>query len=125
MNPQRSLKCRLLEILAWFITLLGLLTLVTPLPGTVILLATGLSLLIYASPKMRLCIQWARSRLPWVHRSFNWLQNKIGNKIKVLGETLAKTQPLPDTTDKSLSHSEYVRFHLKHEQRENKANDKQ
>lgn len=87
----------------------------TPIPGATLLLAAGLTLLIYASPKARLCIQWFRSRISWIHKIFCWLEEKVGTRIAVIGNTLKDTRPLEHTVGEGLSHKEYVQEKLKEE----------
>ena len=107
----------LLVFLSWFLLLLGFISLVTPIPGATLLIAAGLTLLIYASPKARLCIQWFRSRLPWFHKFFSWLEDKVGIRISIVGETLKDTRPLTHTIGKDLSHKQYVQEKLAEEQK--------
>lgn len=101
--------------LSWFLLFLGIISLVTPIPGAVLPIAVGLTLLIYASPKARLCIQWFRSRLPWFHKLFCWLEEKIGTRISVISKTLKDTRPLEHTIGETLSHKQYVQEKLSEE----------
>ncbi len=105
----------LLVFLSWFLLLLGFISFVTPIPGASLLLAAGLTLLIYASPKARVCIQWFRSRLPWFHKLFCWLEKKIGTRISIIGGTLRDTRPLEHTIGEALSHRQYVQEKLAEE----------
>lgn len=85
------------------------------LPGASLYLALGFTLLIYASAKARLCIQWVRSRVGWINKFFYWFERKIGSRIKVVGETLEKTHPLKGSEGQKLSHKKYVATKLKEE----------
>lgn len=105
----------LLVIASSIALLLGLISMVTPVPGGTLLIALGLTTLIYASPKARLCIQWIRSRHAKINRVFFWLENKVGDKIDIVGKTLAKTRPLPTTVGKGLSHKQYLAKQLAQE----------
>ena len=83
----------ILSIFASIIVLFGLISMLTPIPGGALLIAGGTTSLICTSPRARLCLKFARSRANWFNMIFFWLENKIGKKIKVVGNSLAKTHP--------------------------------
>ncbi len=114
-----TLKCRVLTILALIVIFFGAVSMVTPIPGGTLLMALGLALLIYASPKARLCVQWARSRMARLDRIVAWLERKAGSRIAVISDTLAKTRPLQGTENRRFSHSEYVAHYMEKERQEN------
>jgi len=79
------------------------------------MIAAGLTLLIYSSPKARLCIQWMRSRTARFNKSFFWLEDKVGKRINIVGVTLKGTRPLEHTVGEKLSHKAYVKERLEAE----------
>jgi len=96
-------------ILASLMLLLGFISMVTPIPGGVLLISGGLTLLICSSSTARLCLRWIRSRYARFNTFFFWLENKVGKKIKVIGNALSQTQPLPeDSNNVQRSHREYI-----------------
>ena len=83
----------LISALALVCILFGLVSMVTPIPGGTILIAGGLTMLICSNPSAQYCVMWARSRVAWVNKLMFWLENKVGNRVKVVGVALAKTHP--------------------------------
>lgn len=66
---------------------------VTPIPGGVIMISGGVTLLICNSPKTRDCIRYIRTRVGWFNKFFFLLENKVGVRIKVIGHALLLTRP--------------------------------
>ncbi len=110
------MRDKILIALSIFLLIFGIFSLINPLlPGASLYLAIGLTLLIYSSPKARICIQWIRSRVSIFHKFLLWIEKKMGHRIKVVGKTLEKTHPLKGTESKQLSHKAYVEKKLKEE----------
>ena len=84
----------------------------SPIPGGVILLAGGLTLLICTNPSAQFCLKWMRTKINWFNKTIFWLEDKVGIKIKVMGDALKLTRPSEDTNDKTLTHSEYIKKNL-------------
>lgn len=72
--------------------LFGIVSMVTPIPGGTIMIATSLTMLICSSPTVRKCIRYTRTNVNWFDKFFSFLESKIGTKIKFIGEALAKTR---------------------------------
>ena len=87
---------------------LGIVSMVTPIPGGTVLIAGGLTALICSSPSARYCLMWLRSKMSWFNKLFCWLENKVGSKLGVVGSALSKTRP-PENMDISISHSQFVK----------------
>lgn len=70
--------------------LLGTISMVSPIPGGTLMLATGTVLLICASPWFRRCLQFIRSRFKLFNRIMSWMENKMSTRISNI---LKLTQP--------------------------------
>ncbi len=90
---------------------MGLVSMVTPIPGGAILISGGLTMLICASPTAQYCVMWIRAKINWVNKMVFWLEKSIGPRIKVVGEALGKTHPPENGT--LLSHRDFIQEHLK------------
>ncbi len=102
------MKVILTKIAAGFLFVLGLVSLVSPIPGAFIFLACSLTLTISVSPYAQFCVQWIRSRVSLINKFLYWLERKTGDRIKMIGQTLPKTHPAEDSGSEKLSHKEYV-----------------
>ena len=102
------MKVILTKIAAGFLFVLGLVSLVSPIPGAFIFLACSLTLTISVSPYAQFCVQWIRSRVSWINKFLYWLERRTGDRIKMIGQTLPKTHPAEDSGSEKLSHKEYV-----------------
>ena len=106
------MKDKLLKLLAYLLLILGLVSMLLPIPGGIFLLAGALTLLICTDPFAQLCLKWMRTRINWFNKTIYWLENKVGVKIKVMGDALKLTRPSQDENDKTLSHKEYINKNL-------------
>ncbi|NQU47270.1 MAG: hypothetical protein HQ519_01380 [Planctomycetes bacterium] len=70
--------------------ILGAISMVTPIPGSTFFLASGMTLLICASPWFRACLSWSRRRAKLFNKMMTWLENHTGKKI---GGVLKTTRP--------------------------------
>ncbi len=102
------MKVILTKIAAAFLFVLGLVSLVSPIPGAFIFLACSLTLTISVSTYAQYCVQWIRSRIAWINNFLFWLEKKTGDRIKMIGNTLPKTHPIEGTSNEKLSHKEYI-----------------
>lgn len=73
-----------------FLLLLGMISLVTPLPGSSLFIATGGGLMIRASKTFKRFICNCRVRFPRFNASMTWLENRIGDRMSA---TLRHTRP--------------------------------
>ena len=102
-----------LSVLAMFSILLGMVSMVTPIPGGTLLIAGGLTMLICSNPTAQYCLMWMRSRVNWVNKAMLWLECKVGTRIQVMGDALLKTRPPEGGT--ALSHESFVKQALQDE----------
>ncbi len=102
------MKIILTKIAAFFLFVLGLISLFSPIPGAFIFLACSLTLTISVSSYAQYCVQWVRSRMPLINKFLFWLEKKTGQRIKMIGEILPKTHPIEGTDNQKLTHKEYV-----------------
>jgi hypothetical protein len=83
----------IISAIASALLLLGLVSMVTPIPGGTIMIATSLTALICTSPRARSCLRFMRARIVWLDKSFYWLEEKVGARIGFIGDALRKTRP--------------------------------
>lgn len=102
------MKIILIKIAAFVLFVLGIISLVSPIPGAFLFLACSLTLIISVSTYAQFCVQWVRSRVSWINKFLFWLEKKTGDRIKMIGETLPKTHPFEDTDNQKLNHKEYT-----------------
>ncbi|MFT5084369.1 MAG: hypothetical protein ACI9Y1_002424 [Lentisphaeria bacterium] len=83
----------LLTVSASIVLLISLLSMLTPMPGGILLIALSLSVLMCTSPRARSSMGYTRAR----YRRFNtlifWLEEKMGIRFVTLAEALKKTRP--------------------------------
>ena len=102
------MKILLTKIAAAVLFVMGLVSLLSPIPGAFIFFACSLTLTISVSSYAQFCVQWIRSRVPLINKFLFWLEKKTGDRIKMIGETLPKTHPVEDNNSQNLSHKEYI-----------------
>ena len=83
----------LISILAFIVLLIGIVSMMTPFPGGILLVAGSISVLICSNSKVQQCIRHARTKYHRFNRFMFWLENKVGIKIKFIGTALQKTHP--------------------------------
>ncbi len=83
----------IISIFASILVLIGLASMVTPIPGGIIMISGGLTTLICSSPRAQFCIRFIRTRTAWFNKAFFWLEGKMGKRVKIIGDALAKTRP--------------------------------
>ena len=73
-----------------FLLLLGMISLVTPLPGSSLFIATGGGMMIRTSKTFeRFICRW-RIRFPRFNKGMTWLEDRMGDRM---GATLRHTRP--------------------------------
>jgi hypothetical protein len=77
--------------------LIGLVSMVTPIPGGTLLIAGSLTALICTSPRARRCLQILRTRLEFLNKGILWVEEKVGNRIGIVGNALRQTRPYADS----------------------------
>ncbi len=81
----------LLIILSYVLIFLGAISLISPIPGAVLLMAVGLSLLICTSTVAASCIRFTRDKYFRLNKVMSWLENRFGERM---GSILRQTRPL-------------------------------
>jgi hypothetical protein len=100
----------LMSIVAIGAILLGMLSMVTPIPGSVFFIAGGLTVLICYNSTARICLRWIRARVGWVNKTVFWLEDKVGKRVSVIGAALKQTRPLTtESTSHQLSHKDCLK----------------
>ena len=82
-----------ISILSLIVLLSGIVLTVSPIPIGAILIFVSLSVLIYVNPSVQNMIKRLRENYRPFNEKIFWLENKIGNKVKFLSQSLIKTRP--------------------------------
>ena len=80
-------------LIAYIVLVLGVMAMATPLPGATLILATGLMLVTFFSPRGKRGLRFLRARWPQLDRAVSWIETNIGNRIKFIGIILSETRP--------------------------------
>ena len=80
----------LLIIISYILIFLGAISLISPIPGAVLLMAVGLSLLICTSTVAANCIRFTRGKYFRLNKVMSWLENRSGERM---GSILRQTRP--------------------------------
>ena len=83
----------ILNIGAILLLILGVVSMLTPIPGGVLFIAGGLTALICTSPRLRLCIKYFRTKVNWINKVFFFFERKVGSRIAIIGNALKMTRP--------------------------------
>jgi uncharacterized membrane protein YbaN (DUF454 family) len=83
-----------LMILGSILILVGLISMVTPIPGSTFFIAFGSGLLICTSERAANWIRRARTRSTRFNKSVTWMENKMGDR---LGGPMRRTRPTDQT----------------------------
>ena len=83
----------ILTIIALIALTIGLVSMLTPIPGGTALIAFSLTSLICTSPKARSFIKYLRVKFSLINKLFFTLEEKVGTRIKFIGDALKLTQP--------------------------------
>jgi hypothetical protein len=84
----------IISIFASLVLLIGLVSMVTPIPGGTVLIAGSLTALICSSPFARRCLQVMRTEINWLNKGILWIEKKVGDRIGIVGRALGQTRPL-------------------------------
>jgi len=76
--------------------LIGLVSMVTPIPGGTLLIATGGGMIICASETAARWVQACRRRFNRFNSVMTWIENKMGERISA---PLRRTRPKEPTAD--------------------------
>ena len=80
-----------------FLTLLGIVMMFTPIPGSSFSLAVGIAVLICSSETAASCLRFFRSRAGWLNKVIAWLEERAGTTI---GDALRRSRPIEPTMSK-------------------------
>lgn len=86
----------LLSVVAFFLLIIGLISMVTPIPGGTFLIAVSISILICSNAKAQACMRYVRTKSSRFNKIIFWLENKVGVRVKFIGSALANTRPLTE-----------------------------
>lgn len=86
----------LLTVVSLLLLFIGVISMVTPIPGGTFLIAISISILICSNAKAQACMRFFRTKYNTFNRSIFWLEGKIGTRVKFIGTALQKTQPLAE-----------------------------
>ena len=84
----------IVTVFASVILLIGIVSMVTPIPGGVVVIAGSLTALICTSPRAQRCLQFMRTRMNWFDKMVAWVERTVGDRIGFVGVALRKTRPL-------------------------------
>lgn len=84
----------LLTIISLLLLFIGVISMITPIPGGTFLIAISMSILICSNAKAQACMRFFRTKYTSVNRFIFWLESNLGTRIKFIGIALGKTQPL-------------------------------
>ena len=100
----------LISIVSMLVLIIGVISMVTPIPGGTIFIAGGLTGLICSSARARFCVKWIRMRVAWFNKAIFWMEEKVGPRVKVIGLALEQTRPDPvNAGDEILSHKDFIK----------------
>ena len=68
----------------------GLLSMVTPIPGSTLLITVGVGMIICSSITVAVYIQFSRIKFDRINRGMSWLENKMGDRLSA---PLRRTRP--------------------------------
>lgn len=85
------------SIIASMVLLLGIASMLTPIPGGTLMIAGSLTALICSSPTARKTLKHGRSRISLLNRFFYFMERTVGAKINLVGSALVQTRPDMDS----------------------------
>ena len=83
----------ILSVVALILLILGILSLVSPIPGGLLVISFSVTTLICVNAKAQACVLYLRSKYGFINKIFTFLQNKIGSRIHFVGDALSRTEP--------------------------------
>ncbi len=82
-----------ISIFASIALVFAVISLITPLPGGLIVISFSLATLICVNSKAQSCVRYIRSKYSFVNRALNFIQRKIGSKVHFIRDALQRTEP--------------------------------
>ena len=90
-------KTNLIFVIGTVLTLVGFVLMFSPIPGSTMIMAGGMAMVLCTSPYTARCIQIAREKVSTFDRIMRWVETHTGQMI---GEALIRTRPLgPDSEE--------------------------
>jgi hypothetical protein len=87
------MKNLVLTIIASFVLIVALISMLTPIPGGTLMIALSITSLTCTSPRARSIIQYMREKNNFINKMFFMLEDKVGSRITIIGDALKLTQP--------------------------------
>lgn len=84
----------IVTVFASVVLLIGIVSMVSPIPGGVVMIAGSLTALTCTSPRARRCLQFMRTRINVLNKSILWIEEKVGHRIGIVGRALRQTRPI-------------------------------
>ncbi|WP_455219903.1 hypothetical protein [Kaarinaea lacus] len=83
----------IISIIAVLVLLSGILLVLSPIPVGALLIAASLSVLIYVSTTAQNILKKLRKNYYSLNEKMIWLEEKTGDKVKFISQSLIKTRP--------------------------------
>jgi len=83
----------LVTLASLVVLLIGLISMVTPIPGGTFMIAISISTLICSNARAQRIMRQLRTRYSAFNRIVFWLERKVGTRVKFIGIALGKTRP--------------------------------
>lgn len=83
----------LVSLVSLFILIIGLISMVTPIPGGTFMIAISISTLICSNARAQRIMRQLRTKYNAFNRMIFWLEKKVGTRVKFIGIALEKTRP--------------------------------
>jgi len=83
----------LVTLVSLLILLIGIVSMVTPIPGGTFMIAISVSTLICSNTRAQRIMRQLRTKYSAFNRMVFWLEKKVGGRVKFIGIALEKTRP--------------------------------
>ena len=88
-----------LTIIASIALILGIISLVTPVPGGLFVISISLTALICVNSKAQSCVRYFRTKSKFTNKVVGLLQRKVGSRIHFIGDALQRTEPPENSSE--------------------------
>jgi len=92
----------LLTIVAVILLLVGVISMITPFPGSVLIIAMSMSLLVCSNSKAQSCVRYVRTKNNRFDKGVFWMEEKVGTKIDFIGRALKNTRPIKESDESKI-----------------------
>lgn len=83
----------LVTLISLFILIIGVISMVTPIPGGTFMIAISISTLICSNARAQRIMRQLRTKYNAFNKVIFWLEKKVGGRVKFIGIALEKTRP--------------------------------